>query len=317
MIEFPFSEYSYKGPIFDSHAHVIDLEALKLYVDVGNRYDIIGSALIVHGDSINQYEEAFPNRFIFAKYFSGWTLFTDGPKQSIKEVNTLKDEGYGLVKMHFAPFWSDRLSDIEGVPAVDDDIFDVLFNALKDEEIPVLVHIGDPDTYFTTRYTDKKMYGTKEDHISEFEARLKKDAKPIFQAAHLCAQPEPHRLDNLARMFDEYPNLNVDTSSARWMARELGKDPQKTRKFIMKYSSRILFGTDCVARTMEREYYEGRHSTQRLMWESSVERVPLPFIDTDTVNTGGTFIYGLDLPEKIVEEMYWSNAQKLHNLEDP
>ncbi|MHA1481211.1 MAG: amidohydrolase family protein [Candidatus Thorarchaeota archaeon] len=317
MTDFPFSEYSYNGPVFDAHAHVIDFEALKLYVEIGKQHSIIGSVIIVHGDDITQYEDAFPNRFVFAKYFSGWTLFTDGPVQSIKEVKTLRDEGYGLVKMHFAPFWNDRLSDVENVPAVDDDVFDILFDALKDEDIPVLIHIGDPDTYFASRYSDSKQYGTKEEHIQEFENRLKKHTKPIFQVAHFLAQPEPHRIDNLARMFDTYPNLNVDTSSARWMARELGKDPEKSRKFILKYYDRILFGTDCVARTMDRAYYEGRHSTQRLMWESSVEKAPLPFIDKDTVNTGGTFIYGLDLPENILEKMYWSNAQKLYNLEDP
>ena len=69
MTDFPFSEYAYTGSIFDAHAHVIDFEALKLYIEVGEQHDIIGSVLIVHGDDITQYEDAFPNRFVFAKYF--------------------------------------------------------------------------------------------------------------------------------------------------------------------------------------------------------------------------------------------------------
>ncbi|MHA1930273.1 MAG: amidohydrolase family protein [Candidatus Thorarchaeota archaeon] len=316
MTDFPFSEYIYKGTIFDAHAHVIDMSALELFVKIGNKHGLSGSVLIVHGNDIEKYKIKYPSRFIYAKYFSGWNLFTDGPADAINDVKTLKTTGYSLVKMHFAPFWSDRLSEINSVPSVDDDIFDPLFSALKDEDIPVLVHIGDPDTYFATRYHDKKIYGTKEDHINEFENRLKKRENPLFQVAHLCAQPEEHRLDNLARMFDAYKNLNVDTSSARWMARELGRNPLKAQKFFEKYADRILFGTDCVARTMEPAYYEGRHSTQRLMWESSVEKVPLPFVDKDTVDTGGTFIYGLDLSEKTLSKIYWENAQRLHNLPD-
>ena len=306
---------TYKGPIFDAHTHVIDIDALKLLVQVEDEFGIDKAMTIVHGDSIREYEEAFPGRFIYARYFSGWTLFTEGPKQAIEDVRTLRERGYGMAKMHFAPFWSDRLADIKHVPPIDSHDFDVLFDVLMDEDIPVLVHIADPDTYFATRYTDTKMYGTKEDHISEFENRLHRSKDLRFQAAHFAAQPEPHRLQNLARMFDNYPNLNVDLSSARWMCREFGRSPEQARAFLIKYVDRILFATDCVASSIDRSYYEGRHSSLRLLLESDIEKEPLPFVDKDTVNSGGTFIYGLNLPENILEKLYWKNAEKLHNLQ--
>jgi len=40
----------------------------------------------------------------------------------------------------------------------------------------------------------------------------------------------------------------------------------------------------------------------------------LPFADTDTENTGGTFINGLSLPKKVLSRLYWDNAQALYGL---
>jgi hypothetical protein len=97
------------------------------------------------------------------------------------------------------------------------------------------------------------------------------------------------------------------------MCRELGRNPKQSREFLIKYQDRILFATDCVASSLDRDYYEGRHSSLRMLLETNVEKVPLPFIDKDTVNTGGTFIYGLDLPESVLEKFYWKNGEKLHS----
>ncbi len=304
--------FRYEGPIFDSHAHVIDIDALDIYVRIGRKYGVEQSVLIVHGDDISQYQERYPDRFSFARYFSGWTLFTDGPDAAIQEVKDLRATGYSLAKMHFAPFWSDRLSNSERVSSVDSDVFDPLFDAFQDADIPVLIHIADPDTYFQSRYTNSEVYGTKEDHLQEFEDRLKKNKQLRFQAAHFAAQAEQHRLPNLERLFDTYPNLSVDTSSARWMARELSKDPDNARRFVGKYKARILFGTDCVARTLENDYYDGRHLTERLIFESNVRMRPLPFVDKDTVGKGGTYINGLCLPDGVLEKIYWENAFRLY-----
>ena len=40
--------------------------------------------------------------------------------------------------------------------------------------------------------------------------------------------------------LDKYPNLYVDISER---IGELGRQPYSTRRFIMKYADRVLFGT--------------------------------------------------------------------------
>jgi hypothetical protein len=92
------------------------------------------------------------------------------------------------------------------------------------------------------------------------------------------------------------------------MARELSKDVTKARDFLLKYSNRILFGTDLSANRGGIEYFGGRYIAQRYLWETAVRDEPLPFEDADTKDSGGTFINGLDLPLSVLEKLYWKNA---------
>jgi hypothetical protein len=100
------------------------------------------------------------------------------------------------------------------------------------------------------------------------------------------------------------------------MVRELCKDPERAREFFIRYSDRIHFGTDCVAFNPDWSYYEGRHRSLRLLFESDIRNEPLPFADADTADTGGTFINGLELPRDVLERIYWQNAMSFYELED-
>ena len=302
------ADFTYKGPIFDAHSHVVDEQALDLYVDISESFGVEKSLLIMHGPSPEVYEKLYPSRFVYAKYFYGWSLFSCDIHEVLPEIESLKDEGYSVAKTHFAPIWIDRMKESGILPSIDNECFDPFFDALAECDIPTLVHVSDPDTYYRIRYTNSEHYGTKEEHLKQFENRLARNPQINFQVAHFCAQPEPHRLTNLARLFDNYPNFVVDTGSARWMCRELSKNPEQSRKFLIKYENRILFGTDCVARPMNSDYYTGRHSALRMLLETDVENIPLPFIDADTVDTGGTFINGLNLPDDVLKKIYWENA---------
>ncbi len=309
------SRLKYDGAIFDAHTHVVDSEALPLMVDIGNEYGVVKTSLIVHGNGIKAIENMYPNRFIFAKYFSGWILFAEAMDKIIPEVNRLEEQGYGAAKVHFAPFWIERLQGEKSVPPMNDEGYDQFFGTLSDLDIPVMIHVGDPDTYFATRYSDQAAFGTKEEHIEALEQRLDRSPKLRLQVAHFAAQPEPHRLDNLDRMLSTYKNLKIDTSSARWMSRELSKDTKRARDLFIKHSDRIMFGTDCLARGLERDYYDGRYLSLRLLLETEVRNVPLPFVDIDTVETGGTIINGLNLPERVLHRIYLENANKHYKID--
>jgi predicted TIM-barrel fold metal-dependent hydrolase len=233
-------------------------------------------------------------------------------EELVQEIKVLRDEGYHMAKMQSAPVMRGRTSASPEYLRMDDDDMAVFFDAMKDDDIPFMLHLSDPDTYYASRYTDTKYYSTKERDLNELEGVLRRHGSMKFQLAHFAAQPEIHRLDNLARWFDTYPNFNIDTSSARWMSRELSKDSKKAREFFIKYQDRIHFGTDCVSWGPERNYYEGRYLALRLLLESDGENMPLPFTDSDTVDSGGTFINGLNLPDSVLRKLYWDNVHKFY-----
>jgi predicted TIM-barrel fold metal-dependent hydrolase len=308
-----FPELTFDKPIFDAHIHVVHTDALDMLVDISESFGIKESLLICHSLEAKRYaEKKYPGRFIFAKYFSGSSRFGGGLESILEEIATLRDEGYHLAKMQSAPVMRGRASASLDELRLDEDEMAPMFDAMKDEGIPFLLHLSDPDTYYATRYTDTSIYTSKERDLAELEGVLKRHDSMKFQLAHFGSQSEIHRLDNLARWFDTYPNFNIDTSSARWVSRELSKDPRKAREFTIKYQDRILFGTDCVTWRPERDYYEGRYLALRLLLESGVEHRPLPFPDADTVDIGGTFINGLNLPHEALQKIYWQNAKDFY-----
>jgi hypothetical protein len=309
-----YPELTFEEPIFDAHIHVVDEESLHMLVGIGENFGVKKSLLICHSLGAKRYaEETFPDRFIFAKYFSGSMRFGGGLDTILKEISTLREEGYHMAKMQSAPVMRGRASASLEELRMDDDDMARMFDAMKDEDIPFLLHLSDPDTYYASRYTDTSIYSSKERDLSELEGVIDRHSSMKLQIAHFASQSEIHRLDNLARWFDTYPNFSIDTSSARWVSRELSKDPKRAREFIIKYQDRIMFGTDCVTWGPDREYYVGRYLALRLLLETDVRQRPLPFTDSDTVNSGGTFINGLNLPNNVLRKIYWQNVNDFYS----
>ncbi|MFN0011517.1 MAG: hypothetical protein ACKVS8_07725 [Phycisphaerales bacterium] len=115
-----------------------------------------------------------------------------------------------------------------------------------------MVHVADPDTWFATKYTDSRKYGTKRDQYIGLERMLDRFTSP-WVAAHMGGWPED--LAFLDGMLTRHPNLYLDTSAMKWVVRELSKHPTgEVRGFFEKWvpgsapgmPGRILFGTDLV-----------------------------------------------------------------------
>jgi len=270
---------------------------------------------IVHNEEgFQAAKEKYPHRFIFAKYLSLKDIAQYNVESVLSEIAKLKDQGYTLAKSWFGPRWRDWVN----VPKdfqINHRKLEPIFQALEDDEIPLIIHIGDPDTYYASQYKNSEKYGTKEEHLKQLEDVLSSHPKLKVQIPHFGSQPEIDRLSNLIRWMDDFPNVVVDTASSRWMARELSKNTKKAREFMLKYSERVLFGTDISSSQVDRDYFSGRYVAQRILWETNELDTPLPFPDADTKDTGGTVINGLDLPLSCLEKLYWKNAKRLYDFE--
>jgi hypothetical protein len=310
-------EWKYRGPIFDAHTHIGHSEDLAQMVKIEEEFGVAAQIAIVHGEGgLKKIRKRFPNRFVFAKYLSLNDVAHFEVDKVIDVIKKIEQEGYGLAKMWFGPRWRDYYQDVTDDFRIDDPRLDPIFQALEDCNVPLLLHVSDPDTYYDLHYQDAKRYGTKKDSLAQLENIIERHPRLVFQLPHFGSQPEIHHLSNLAKWLDRFPNVVLDTASSRWMARELSKDVDKARKFLMKYSDRVMFGTDLSTNRGSQDYFAGRYLAQRFLWETNVREKPLPFDDADTKDTGGSFINGLGLPVSVLTKLYWENAVRIHGIPD-
>ena len=307
--------WKYTGPIFDAHTHIDSIENTSLMIGIEEEYGVTKQVGIVHdAEGFHQAKERYPGRFVYAKYLSMGDIGHYKVAPVLNEISKMQDQGFSIAKSWFGPRWRDYIEDVQRDFSVNHPKLAPIFEALEDSDIPLIIHISDPDTYYANQYKDSERYGFKNDHLKELEEVLDRHNKLRVQIPHFGAQPEIHRLSALSRWLDKYPNVVVDTASSRWMARELSKDVKKAREFMIKYSDRVLFGTDIVGGRGGHDYISGRYLAQRILWETCEQDTPLPIPDADTVNTGGTFINGLDLPLPVLRKLYWENANRLYPI---
>ncbi len=304
--------WKYTGPIIDAHTHIRTIKDITKMISIEDDFGVTKQIGIVHNEEgFQAAKKQYPDRFIYAKYLSLSDIAQYNVEPVLDEISKLQDQGYSLAKSWFGPRWRDHI-DVPKDFRINNPIITLIFHALEDNGIPLIIHVADPDTYYASRYQDSEKYGTKDEHLNQLEDVLSRHRKLQFQIPHFGSQPEIHRLQDLSRWMNRFPNVVVDTASSRWMARELSKDTKKARDFILKYSDRVLFGTDLSSGRGDRDYFSGRYLAQRILWETNERDTPLPFTDADTNDTGGTIINGLDLPLSVLEKLYWENANLIY-----
>jgi len=305
--------FKYTGPKWDAHTHLYKLDDTAEFLNYAAEYNIEKLTAIIR-DDWQQFEENFPDKFVFARFIISQNFFQGDIKSVIADIQTMYDSGYPIAKFWYAPRWRKYIEDqykvnVEGF-RLDNPELDPVFSKIEDLGLILLIHISDPDILYKTNYQPASYYGTKKQHMEEFENIISRHPNLKIQGAHLCGQPE--HLDQLGKWFDNYPNLTADISSAKWMAREFSYKTEEVREFFEQYQDRILFGTDIVTGRSDREpipgYYYLRYLSMQALLETDVQNLPLPVADPD--NNNKTVINGLDLPNKILRKIYWENSQK-------
>ncbi len=311
--------FKYKGPIFDAHTHVWETTNTNQTIEEQETLGIKSQLVIAHLTAVRNFtEQHYPGKFVFAKYLSTQNIIGSKIDFVLSEIDQMRENGFSLAKMWAAPGWRNYFKNYEADFRITDERYQPIFDKLAAEGFPLLLHMSDPDTYYATNYANTEVFGTKDAHLDELETLIANNPKLQFQLAHFGAQPEIHRLPRLATWFETFDNIVVDTASSRWMARELSKDPDAARNFLIRFSKRILFGTDTTLNANKSwdkratlSPYKARYIAQRILWETTERNTPLPFPDADTEASGGTFINGLNLPDNVLRDLYWENGQRL------
>lgn len=196
---------------------------------------------------------------------------------------------------------------------VDDPRWDPIWHACGELGLPVLIHSGDPAAFFTPideknerweelhRRPEWSFYGEKfpkrEAVLEQFHNIVARHAKTIFIGAHVANNAED--LASVSAALDKYPNLYAETAAR---IAELGRQPHTSRKFIMKYADRVLFGTDG-PRSAERLYPHWR------FFETNDEY--FRYSEAPFPPQGLWNIYGIGLPDDVLRKVYHENAAKV------
>jgi predicted TIM-barrel fold metal-dependent hydrolase len=194
--------------------------------------------------------------------------------------------------------------------AVDDPRLDPVWEECGRLGIPVSIHTGDPEAFFhpidaiNERYEeliehpDWSFYGSGFPSFEQvLEARNRvfaKHPRTTFVSLHMGW---PENLAWVAHMLDQYPNVMVEFGARE---AELGRQPRQTRDFFLKYQDRIMFGTD---NGMEEEMYRNH-----FRWLETGDE----YFDYWGYPAQGRWkIYGMGLPDSVLEKVYHLNAERV------
>ena len=213
--------------------------------------------------------------------------------------------------------------------AVDDRRFDPMWEACAANNMPVFLHVSDPEAFFLptdetneryeelANHPDWSFYGPEFPSNAELLAArdrlIARHPKTTFALLHVGNNAE--NLAAVAASLDRYPNTVIDISAR---IGELGRQPRIAQRFFDRYQDRILFGTDAVPSPY------GDDVPQQLFGDELYE-IYYRFLETEdeyfdyapspTPPQGRWSIYGLGLSDEVLRKVYHDNAARLLNID--
>lgn len=197
--------------------------------------------------------------------------------------------------------------------AVDDARLDPIWATAAELNWPVTLHLADPVAFFDVLDNHNERWEEMQAHpdwqfpsppfpsfisIMEGMARVvERHPKTTFIGAHAGCYGE--NLGWVGDLLDRCPNFNIDISAR---IAELGRQPYSARRFFLRYADRILFGIDQNPSPAAYRVYYRFLETDDEYFSYSLRQIP---------TQGRWCIYGLYLPDDVLEKVYHKNAERL------
>ena len=252
-------------PVIDIHTHVsfrqraakpvVPAAELIKTMDAVNLHTMVnltGGSGEELAATIKNFDRAFPRRFV-SMTEPTWTRASEAGYAAWQAEEIGKAKAAGAVGLKILKTLGLYLRDggtTGKLVRVDDERFDPMWDACGRLGIPVAMHVGDPEAFFTPidrfneRYEelgahpDWSFYGKDFPAFKEILAArdrvFAKHPKTTFVALHVG-----HWAENLAavgEMLDKYRNVNVELGAR---IGELGRQPRASARFFDRYQDRI------------------------------------------------------------------------------
>ena len=164
------------------------------------------------------------------------------------QAKALIDMGCDGIKLMFDPATRKKLG-----YGINDARYDKMFTYLEENNVPVLIHVNDPEEYWIPRELsdiDKQRgwgyftegFLTKQEIYDETFEMLDRHPRLRVTFAHFFFLS--NFMDEATRVMETYPNVNFDLTPGWEMFLGFSKDIDAWQAFFEKYSDRILYGTD-------------------------------------------------------------------------
>jgi len=306
-----------KFPFIDVHSHQFRMDTQDLSDLIGDM-DQMNMAVMVNlsggsGDKIKNIlaniNNHYPNRFVvFANVDFNGVGSEDWTENAVKQLEI--DVARGAKGLKIYKSLGLRNKDVDGKRlAIDDERLDPIWAKCGELNIPVLIHAADPKSFWdpmdanNERWLELKTRPNRkrsatnpapwEQIIAEQHHIFKKHPNTKFINAHMGWFAND--LQKLGVLLDEMPNMYVGIGA---IIAELGRQPRNAHAFFVKYQERILFGKD--------SWQPKEFPTYFRVLESNDEYFPY-------YKKYHAFwaMYGLDLPDDVLQKVYYKNALKL------
>ncbi|MGC6479719.1 MAG: amidohydrolase family protein [Flavobacteriaceae bacterium] len=315
--------YRAKYPFIDVHNHQFDMP-LKDLSELVEEMDSLHMKFMINlsgfrglylRKSLENIQENAPDRFGLFLNIDFEKI--DEPDFAASNVALIEDavaKGVMGLKVYKSLGLTDKDSEGNRI-AVNDPRLDPIWAACGEQGIPVLIHSAEPESFWKpkdrynerwlelrqkpTRYRDPKDYPSFEAILAEQHDIFRKHPQTTFINAHLGWMGND--LDRLGKHLDEFPNVQTEIGA---VLAELGRQPIRARRFMVEYQDRVLFGKDSYK--ME-EYY-----TYFRVLETADEYFPYY-----RKRHAHWRMYGLNLPDSVLQKLYYQNALKLFPKIDP
>ena len=322
--------------IIDVHTHVNGAEAARLYKRVADLYGVRRTYSMTSLEQVETVRDVLGDRvrFIAVPNYTGKDRKYHHGVGYIQRIEKFHALGARIVKFWAAPRGLDYAREV-GEPdllRIDAPLRIRAMEVASELGMSFMVHVSDPDTWFAKKYADASVYGTKAQQYPPLEALLDRFEGPWI-AAHMGGWPE--NLSFLTGLLQRHDNLYLDTSAAKWMLREISRQPRdELIGFLDCFRGRILFGSDILtsdehltagdATEMEAkansaaqafDLYASRYWALRTMWETDY-RGPSPIADPDLAmvdpdrygEMDATDIAGKQVPPQLLRSLYHDAA---------
>jgi predicted TIM-barrel fold metal-dependent hydrolase len=201
-----------------------------------------------------------------------------------------------------------------------------LWAAMEDFGLPVVLHVGDPETYWDPErcpprarargwYYGDDTYPSKEDLYAEAEHVLDRHPRLKVILAHFFFLSAD--LERAGRFLDAHPSACFDLAPGSEMYNNFTRDPDSSRDFFLRYQDRLIYGTDTTTSGLARD---GEKGVERALDRAWVVRT---FLETDSEFTPPAGLErwlepvlpafrGLALPRAVLSKIYCGNLERIY-----